>query len=530
MVDYSLYLVTGRDLLPQGKDYVGSLEEAIKGGATIVQVREKGVDTLEFLEIALQSKALCEKYKVPLIINDRIDIALAVQADGVHLGQTDMPVHIARNLLPPGTLVGVSCNNIKHIKKAVEEGADYVGIGAVWGTTTKQLTSPTIGVRGVGTLLEALEGTAVKAVAIGGIKSTNLLRTLHGTVSSSGRCLDGIAVVSDVFASSDPLSAAKDLRDIFTSFSTHISKQAAQLASWQASPKGTLPRYTPDSIKDGVVNIMRTIRDSNPLVHQITNVVVTNQSANATLALGASPIMATAPEEMYDLSRVPGALLINFGTVKDKEGMILAGKFANDVKKPVVFDPVGVGATQFRRKTAAELLDIWQASVIKGNAGELAALADSKEVQARGVDSVGSGFADPAAFVKALAKKERCIVVLTSPTDWVSDGDTVVRLDNGDKMLGNITGSGCMVGTCIAVFCAGSSLLCDDETAIASKLVKGDMFLGAIGGVMALTIAAELAVARKDVLGSGTFLPALIDELSHLTPEAVREKAKVQVL
>ena len=110
-----------------------------------------------------------------------------------------------------------------------------------------------------------------------------------------------------------------------------------------------------------------------------------NQSANATLALGASPIMASALEEMYDLSCVLGALLVNFGTVTVKESMLAAGRFANHAKKPVVFDPVGVGATEFRRKTAAELLNTWQASVIKGNAGELAALADSEEV---GLDSV----------------------------------------------------------------------------------------------------------------------------------------------
>lgn len=118
-----------------------------------------------------------------------------------------------------------------------------------------------------------------------------------------------------------------------------------------------------------------------------------NQSANATLALGASPIMASAVEEMYDLSCILGALLVNFGTVTDKESMLAAGQFANDAKKPVVFDPVGVGATEFRRKTAAELLNTWQASVIKGNAGELAALADSVEVGSESV-SPWSGLQD----------------------------------------------------------------------------------------------------------------------------------------
>lgn len=114
---------------------------------------------------------MCREYGVPLIINDRIDIALAADADGVHLGQTDMPVHVARKLLPPGKIIGVSCNNVDHVKKAVEDGADYVGIGAIWATDTKQLTSPVLGVRAVGPLLAALDGTSVKAVAIGAIQS-----------------------------------------------------------------------------------------------------------------------------------------------------------------------------------------------------------------------------------------------------------------------------------------------------------------------------------------------------------------------
>lgn len=125
------------------------------------------------MEIARQSKILCTKYKVPLIINDRIDIALAVKADGVHLGQTDMPVHVAKTLLPAGMVIGVSCNNMDHVRKAIEDGVDYVGIGAVWGTTTKKLTDPIMGVRGVGSMLQALDGTSIKAVAIGMQKCTS---------------------------------------------------------------------------------------------------------------------------------------------------------------------------------------------------------------------------------------------------------------------------------------------------------------------------------------------------------------------
>lgn len=518
-IDYSLYLVTGRDLLPEGTTYIKSLEESLRGGVTVVQVREKNVDTLEFLEIARQSKALCDKYQVPLIVNDRVDIALAINADGVHLGQTDMPVHIARSLLPPNAIIGVSCNNLEHVQQAIRDRVDYIGIGPVWPTSTKKLANPVIGVRGVGSLLAALDGTTVKAVAIGGIKSDNLLRTLHGSMSPSGHKLDGIAVVSEIVASHGPYAISRTLRETYTTWDACTAEQKAKPSI----------AYTAENTKAGVANLMGIIQTTNPLIHQITNVVVTNQSANATLALGASPIMATAPEEMEDLSRVLGALLINFGTVTDKAGMILAGKYANCERKPIVFDPVGVGATQFRRETAAQLLNTWQASVIKGNAGELGALAESQEVKAKGVDSVGSGFADPANFVKKLARRERCVIALTGETDWVSDGTTVVKLDNGHELLGDITGSGCMVGTCIATFCAAAFTQANTESK-PSMLVRGDMLLGAVGGILALTIAGEAAANRSDVRGSGTFLPALIDELYNLRPETVLEKARIQVI
>lgn len=149
-----------------------------------MQIREKHADTAEvtfililfspwdslpeqFLKIALESQAICKRYNIPIFINDRIDIALAIRADGVHLGQTDMPVSVARNLLPKGTLIGVSCNTEEHIVNALKDDADYIGIGAVWGTTTKNLTRPVIGVRGVGELLRRLDGSRTKAVAIG---------------------------------------------------------------------------------------------------------------------------------------------------------------------------------------------------------------------------------------------------------------------------------------------------------------------------------------------------------------------------
>lgn len=134
----------------------------------------RGLAPTQFLQVAKETKSLCKEYGVPLIINDRIDIALAVDADGVHLGQTDMPMHVARVLLP-GKIIGVSCNDMNHVKKAVEDGADYICIGAVWATDTKQLTSPVLDVRAVGPLLAALDGTSVKSIVIGATQSDPLV-------------------------------------------------------------------------------------------------------------------------------------------------------------------------------------------------------------------------------------------------------------------------------------------------------------------------------------------------------------------
>jgi len=255
------------------------------------------------------------------------------------------------------------------------------------------------------------------------------------------------------------------------------------------------------------------------------------QSANVTLAIGGSPIMATAPDEMEDLSRITGGLLINFGTIGDFQGMLLAGECANENKKPVVFDPVAIGATAHRRNTANQLLNAWQATVIKGNAGEIGALAGLTEVKSRGVDSVGEGFGEPAKVVKELALRERCIVVMTGEDDWMSDGQSVIKISNGHKLLPGITASGCIVGSVIATYCGAINMLAREASPESSmddgRLVHGDMLLGAITGVLAITIASEIAGERHDVQGTGTFLPALIDELGRLTPEVIIHRARI---
>ncbi|KAL0956704.1 hypothetical protein HGRIS_002827 [Hohenbuehelia grisea] len=460
-----------------------------------------------------------------------------------------MPIAVARRLLPPGSIVGVSCNTPAHVHAAVRDGADYIGIGAVYGTQTKKLTEPLVGVRGIAAMLDGLGESPIKAVAIGGIKATNALRILHSAIAPNGRPLDGVAIVSDIVASREPAASATKLSRLIRAFQQEfatgigIHSRATIVGSIAVEP--ALER---------VQSLFQEIKKSSPLVHQITNNVVATQSANITLAVGASPIMATAADEMEDLSRIPGALLVNIGTLvpDTKLGMLEAGYFANLNGKPIVLDPVGIGASTFRKSSVngtcsslrrnvqpiiklcnVELLDRWQPSVIKGNAGELAAFAGSTEVKSKGVDSVGSGFSDPALFVQALARQERCIVVLTGKTDYVSDGHLVVCIENGHELLGQITGAGCMAGSLIATFCAAQASLTRGQSgsaAIEGQLVDRGMLYAAVGGLLTLEIAAEQAVpADGSAVGRGTFLSRLIDRVGFLTQDDITRLAKISI-
>src|SRR5437868_3185362 len=175
---------------------------------------------------------------------------------------------------------------------------------------------------------------------------------------------------------------------------------------------------------------LRTIRERRPLVHQITNYVVMNETANATLALGALPVMAHAPQEVKEMASVAGALVLNLGTLSEAwiHGRLLAGAAANRSGVPVVLDPVGAGATRYRTETARRLLDKLEIAVVRGNAAEIATLA-GQEAEIRGVESVGAA-AGPE-LAEAAARALGCVAAVTGPVDHVSDGAggaTVVQL------------------------------------------------------------------------------------------------------
>lgn len=195
-IDYSLYLVTDRDILGK-RDICTAVEEAILGGVTIVQLREKHISSLDFYEIALKVKAVTDKYNIPLLINDRLDVALAVDAAGVHLGQSDFPCEVARRLIGRDKILGFSVSTLEEAMEAEQSGADYLGVGAMFPTSTK-LDACTVKLK---TLEEIKKAVNIPIVAIGGINEQN-----YTALEPSD--IDGIAIISAILGKEDIRGAA----------------------------------------------------------------------------------------------------------------------------------------------------------------------------------------------------------------------------------------------------------------------------------------------------------------------------------
>ena len=203
-VDLSLYLVT--DNSDDVEKFLKTIEEGIKGGVTVVQIREKTADTLEFYNLALKVKEITTKYDVPLIINDRVDVALAIDADGVHVGQSDMPCSVTRRLIGEDKILGVSAATIEEAKKAEKDGADYIGTGAVFPTATKD-DAPKITKKD---LKEIVDSINIPVVAIGGI-------TLENASQLNDTGIAGLSVVSAIMSSENPKESSEKLLNIFNS-------------------------------------------------------------------------------------------------------------------------------------------------------------------------------------------------------------------------------------------------------------------------------------------------------------------------
>ena len=197
-IDYSLYLVTDRPLC-LGKELVDVVKAAVAGGVTMVQLREKEASTREFLAVGMEIKKIHAKKAVPLIINDRVDIALALEAEGVHLGNNDMSYEKARKILGKNSIIGLSAENVKDAVRASRLGADYIGVSPVYTTPTKPELETGLGLEG---LREIRGVTRLPLIAIGGINAANCREAIE-----SGA--DGVAVVSAVCSAADPGSIAR---------------------------------------------------------------------------------------------------------------------------------------------------------------------------------------------------------------------------------------------------------------------------------------------------------------------------------
>lgn len=203
-IDYSLYLVTDRELLKKGS-LETAVREAICGGVTLVQLREKNASSREFYRLALSLKEVTDSLGVHLIINDRLDIALAAEVGGVHLGQDDLPVSEARRIMGIDAVIGVSASTVEEALEAERDGADYLGVGAMFATGTKKDAKPTA----VNELFEIRRAVSIPVVAIGGIGCSNI-----GELAGTG--IDGISVVSAILCRDDIRQAAADLKSEFT--------------------------------------------------------------------------------------------------------------------------------------------------------------------------------------------------------------------------------------------------------------------------------------------------------------------------
>lgn len=422
MISYKLYAVTDRSWLKEGETLADAVSQAILGGVTFVQFREKewknessitalkegeGLDS-ELVELARSVQAVCRAYHVPFVINDNVELAKEIDADGVHLGLSDMAIQKARVLLGPDKIIGATAKTIEQAKMAQQAGANYLGSGAIFGTTTKKDAKPM-----TKELLQKIcESVEIPVVAIGGIDAENV-------ADLRGLPISGVAVVSGIFAKKNKRRAAREIRE--------------QLYG-------------------------------APIIQCITNHVTVNPVANLILSSYGSPIMAHHPKEVEEVQKSAKALLLNLGATDDYEAMKLAYQTALKEKHVVVIDPVGVSGITFRRAFLMELLELGSPTCIRGNYAEIAAIAKNVSTGA-GLDGIDGALStdEMEAVCGKLAAKLDCIVVASGKTDFISDGTAHFRLREGHPMQKKLTGSGCMLS---AAICTELALLEENRSKI----------------------------------------------------------------
>ena len=283
-----------------------------------------------------------------------------------------------------------------------------------------------------------------------------------------------------------------------------------------------------NEILDKIDDVLTQIRHKNPLTHCITNSVTINDCANAVLAIGGSPFMAEDAEEMEEVVTIADALVLNIGKLsKDQvEAMKISAKTANKTDTPIILDPVGVGVTELRNRTTLDLINNYQMTAIRGNISEIKAIAKLTGVidennAAKGVDVniddiiTDENLADNGKIIAELANKLNATILASGPIDILSDGETTIAIDNGDDMMPQITGSGCMLSSIVGSCIGGSAPL-----------------EGSLVAILAMNIAGEKARAKVDEKdeGTGSFRAYLIDYLYKTTSESLINESNIKIL
>ncbi|WP_371388808.1 hydroxyethylthiazole kinase [Bacillus pseudomycoides] len=261
-----------------------------------------------------------------------------------------------------------------------------------------------------------------------------------------------------------------------------------------------------------IAKVVETVRESNPLVHNITNVVVTNFTANGLLAVGVSPVMAYAKEEVAEMASIAGALVLNMGTLRPEEveAMLIAGKSANTHHVPILFDPVGAGATSYRTEVARHIPSEVKLAMIRGNAAEIANVINEKW-EIKGVDA-GAGNGDVVGIAKQAADELDTVAVITGKEDVVTDGEQTVIIRNGHPILTKVTGTGCLLTSVMGAFAA----------------VEKDYVKAAVAALTFYGVAAEIAAAKTVELGPGSFQIEFLNQLANITVDDIEQYGNIQ--
>ncbi|WP_297405103.1 hydroxyethylthiazole kinase [uncultured Cetobacterium sp.] len=472
---YRLCLVTDREIL-DNKDLYKTIEGAVENGVTMVQLREKNISIDSFVEIGKKLKKITDRLSVPLIINDNVEVARLIDASGVHLGQSDMSIEKARKILGDNKIIGLSVSNLEEAKNSVKEKIDYIGVGPIYATGSKKDAATPMG---LAMLKKIKDDYNIPVIAIGGINSLNVEEVIDNGA-------DGVAIISGILAAENPSKKSKEIFD-------KINKRI---------------------FLNKITKNLENIKSKTPLVYHLTNTVTINDCANITLAMGGSPLMSFCLEEMEEIISFASSVIINIGTM-EKEMVSMAvevAKIANRQLKPLILDPVGVGATNARKELIEEILEKSYVDVIKGNLSEIKTILYEVS-NSRGVDALDKADINTKDIILNGAKKLGCILAVTGEIDYISDGNKLIEIYNGNKVMEKVSGAGCMINSLI-----GSSIGANGITLESVSL-----------GVLAMSVCGEIACRGNENKGSGTLKSRIFDEIVSLNGDILKKEEKIKI-